>query len=211
MRTDAIRRNRLMVLAVLIPGTAAWAFNPQPEPPPQFGFDWRIEGFVDMLADTYVPTDNNMPFGLPRTIADDPDVDFSAGLIAGFDAPDSNGDMMPDDGLYEGHLMLFDLTIGDTMWDQTMDNAMPMIQVRNGLVIGLAFTYTDTMPSHPDLTFELPSSPGLWQAVDEVDGDSKGMIGGTYSLRDGIVPEPASLVGGLLGLVAIAGRRRRST
>ena len=75
---------------------------------------------------------------------------------------------------------------------------------------GVSVVITNTMPSHPDLSFMLPASPGQWEALDERDGYNAGSIMGTYVLRDGIVPEPPTLVLTAMGLLAFGRRRRRN-
>ena len=198
--------------AVLVLGLCgqAVAFNPQPEPP---GTRWRVEGFADLLATTMVMSDSEPPFGVDPSIVTDEEVDFSVGMIARFDAPDNEGDGHPDDGTYEVDLEYFLARIGNATWDQTMPSTGMQMKVEGGLVTGMAGIYTATIPAHPDLEFALPASPGAWTALDERDGVNLGTIGGTYSLRDGRTPEPATLglLGlGLAGLAASRRRRRRN-
>ncbi len=187
---------------VVVCGQAA-AFNPQPEPQ---GI-WRIEGFIDMFATAIEPGNSEPPFGIDPAIASDGQVDFSAGMIAMFDAPDIGADGKPDDGLYAGDVAYFRVQIGDTSWDETMPSTGFEFQVEGGLVTGASVVITGTMPSHPDLSFMMPSSPGTWEALDERGDHNAGSILGTYTLRDGIVPEPATL-GLLLGGLALLKRRR---
>lgn len=185
----------------------AVAFNPQPEPP---GDRWRIEGFADLLSTAMAVTDTDPPFGLNRAIVGDDVVDFSAGMIARFEAPDNNGDNLVDDGIYAGDLLYFRVKIGDTDWDEMIPNSGMLLKVERGVIVGLSFTICDTLADHPDLTFMFPASPGTWEALDKRDGINLGTISGIYELRDGIVPEPTTfgLLGGLLVLGALLLIRR---
>lgn len=181
------------------------AFNPQPGSPGQ----WRIEGFADLLATDMDMTDTVPPFGLAPVIVGDDMVDFSAAIIAMFDAPDNDGDTRPDDGIYAMDLRYFRVQIGDTSWDEMMPGTDTMLQVQGGIVIGIGMTLTITVDDHPDLMISLPTSPGTWEALDERDGTNLGTVSGTYSLRDGVVPEPATISVLGLGLIALAARRWR--
>jgi hypothetical protein len=208
-----VRRGRAAVViggVVLVLGLCgrAVAFNPQPGPQ---GTRWRIEGFADLLATTMETSDTVPPFGVDPAVVGDEEVDFSAGMIALFDAPDNEGDGRPDDGAYPADLQYFLAEIGDTTWDHTMPNGGLRLQVEGGLVAGVAVSLTDTMPAHPDLAFMLPASPGTWKAVDERNGLNLGTIEGTYTLRDGTVPEPATLALLGLGAAVVAARRRRAS
>jgi len=96
---------------------SAFAFNPQPEPPAE---QWGIEGFIDMTALTIEATGDAIPFGLDPAIIGDDQIDFHAGIIASFIAPDNDGDLKPDDGIYRASTRFFDVSIGDTHWDNSM-------------------------------------------------------------------------------------------
>jgi hypothetical protein len=85
-----------------------------------------------------------------------------------------------------------------------------MFQVAGGIVTGCSGRLTDTMPEHPDLSFALPASPGTWEALDERGRVNLGRVTGNYSLRDGAVPEPSTLVLLALGVVSLAWWRRRA-
>lgn len=194
---------------VLLMTSAAYA------PPPVSGYltpqqglpgEWSVEGYIDLSAVAINPTNAKMPFGVDPSITNGVFVDFSAGVMAMFTAPDGEGDGNADDGLYDASFDYFRLRIGDTMWDETMPGDL-QFQVVGGLVRGVRALITDTMPAHPDLSFELPTSPGTWKALDERDGVNHGTITGIYVLRDGVVPEPAGL--GLIGLALAAKRKRR--
>ena len=188
-----------MALLLVICGQAA-AFNPQRL--------WRIEGFVDLFVEDITQTGTEVPFGISPFIASDGVVDFSAGIIATFEAPDNDRDGKPDNGLYPVDMEYFRVQIGDTSWDETMPSTGMQFQIEGGLVTGIKGTYTPTMPAHPDLSFMLPASPGAWEALDERGSDNVGSLIGSYALRDGIIPEPATMallsIGGLMML-----RRRR--
>jgi len=157
-------------------------FNPQPEPPGM----WYTEGYIDMWSDAIDATGEETPFGIDPAIVGDGAVDFEAGVIARFNAP-TTADDKPADGVYDVVFEHFSVRIGDTTWDQTMPSSI-QFQVLGGVVIGCAGSYTVTMPEHPDLSFALPASPGTWAATDERDRVNLGVVTGTYSLRDGIVP-----------------------
>ena len=47
---------------------------------------------MDMFATAIEPGNNEPPFGIDPAIVSDGQVDFSAGIIASFDAPDDDGD-----------------------------------------------------------------------------------------------------------------------
>ena len=176
----------LSIASLLVLGGQAAGFNPQPEPPAS----WYVEGYIDMWAQAIDPTGAEMPFGIDPYIVGDAMLDFSAGVIARFDAPTAAAADKPVDGLYDADFEYFGLQIGDTTWDQTMPSAI-QFQVVGGVVNGSTGIYTDTLPAHPDLSFALPASPGSWVAQDKRDDVDLGVITGTYSLRDGeVLPDP---------------------
>jgi hypothetical protein len=146
-----------------------------------------------MLAETVQPANDGWPFRLDPVIVDDGQTDFSAGIVASFTGADRDYDGRPDDAVYTAELQYFRARIGDTDWDETMPHTEILVQVESGMVTGMAGNFTCTMPAHPDLEFWLPASPGSWEARDERDGHNAGSLAGTYSLRDGVIPEPASL------------------
>lgn len=191
-------------VALMLFNASAVAFNPQPEPP---GDLWRIEGFINLTTQEINPSGEAVPFGVDAAIAGDEIVDFQVGIIALFSAPDNTGDGKPDDGLYSPVLEYFRVQIGDTSWDETMPATELVFQLQRGSVIGLQGTLTDTMPAHPDLEFLLPTSPGLWIAIDERDGVDLGKIVGAYSLLDGEVTTRPQLtvVDGFVKLDAVPG------
>jgi hypothetical protein len=185
---------------------SALAFNPQPEPPAE---QWGIEGFIDMTALTIASAGDAIPFGLDPTIIGDDQIDFHAGIIASFIAPDNDGDLKPDDGIYMASTQFFDVFIGDTHWDHTLLAQDFDFQLQGGIVAGVSGWITDTMPSHPDLQFMFPSSPGEWMALDERDGNNLGTVSGTYTLRNAVVPEPSSLSLFGIGLLMLIRRRQK--
>ena len=134
-------------------------------------------------------------------------MDFSAGIIAWFDAP-STADDTPVDGLYDVEFEYLLLQIGDTSWDETMPGTI-MFQVADGIVVGCEGIVTHTMPLHPDLSFAPPASPATWQALDLRGDVNLGVVRGCYSLRDGIVPEPATACLLAIGALAMTRRRRK--
>jgi len=170
---------------------------------------WRIEGFVDLLTTAMDPSDTVPPFGVDPAIVGDGVVDFSLGIIATFDAPDVEGDNQPDDGAYAVDLQYLLVRIGNTTWDHTMPNTGVQFQIEGGAVTCLGGNITCTVPAHPDLELFMAASPGTWIALDERGADNLGTIEGTYSLRDGVTPEPATLALLGLGAVCLVARRRR--
>lgn len=180
------------------------AFNPQLEPQSD---TWLVEGFINMTALEISPTGAAMPFGVDRTIIGDNQIDFRVGIIARFTAADSTGDGKPDDGTYTPKIERFRVQIGNTGWDETMPNHNLNFQVQRGAVTGVSVMLTETMPSHPDLEFMFPASPGTWVAKDERDEDNVGTIFGSYALRDGeVINRPQiSVLDGFIKLDATQG------
>ncbi len=173
------------VAVLLCDCSPAVGFNPQPEPPAN---TWKVEGYIDMRPLEIIPTtDSAQPFSVDDSIIGDIEVKFHAAIIATFTAADHDGDLKPDDGFYRPTMRFFDVFIGNTHWDETMPSGDLEFQVQGGLVSGVRGTYTDTMPSHPDLKFMFPDSPGAWIATDERDGNNLGTISGSYALRDSVV------------------------
>lgn len=176
----------IVVLVLLCVGDSAVGFNPQPEPPAN---QWGIEGFIDMTALKTAPTGSTVPFGVDSEIIGDDLVDFHAGIRASFIAPDDDGDLKPDDGLYAATTEFFDVVIGDTQWSHTIISRDFDLQLDRGVVTSVRCVISGTLREHPDLEFTLASSFGNWIATDERYGDNLGTISGTYALRDAIVLE----------------------
>jgi len=193
------------IASVLVVCGPAAGFNPQPEPPGMPG-NWYVEGYADMWAEDFDQTSAAMPFGIDPNIVGDGVMDFSAGVVAWFDAP-STADDKPVDGMYDVVFEYLLVQIGDTSWDERMPGTI-QFQVVDGVVVGCDGALTLTMP-HPDLSFALPASPATWQAVDLRDDVNLGVVMGTYSLRDGIVPEPATACLLAIGALAMTRRRRK--
>ena len=184
---------------------AGGAFTPQQGLPGE----WHVEGYIDLSAEAINPTNAQMPFGVDPSITNGVFVDFSAGVMAMFAAPDADGDGKADDGLYDARLDYFRLRIGDTNWDETLPGNVEF-QVNGGLVMGVRGAISPTVHEHPDVSFALPASPGTWEALDERNGVNHGTITGIYVLRDGVVvPEPSSLSLLAMGGLALVRRRRR--
>lgn len=190
--------------AVLFASRPAAAFNPQPEPP---GDRWRVEGYIDMTAREIDPADTLTPFGVEPTIINDDEVDFHAGIIATFTAVDNTGDGSPDDGLYTPTMEYFYVQIGDTNWDATMPYRDLQFGVEAGLVASVQVVVTYTTP-HPDLAIFPPASPGTWLATDARGSVNLGTISGVYTLRDGVVPEPGTILLLAIGVCFLAWLRR---
>ena len=197
-----------LTAAVLLLGlcSQAVALSPQPEPPDS----WRIEGFIDISIETMARTGAEVPFGIDPAIVKDGQVDFSAGMIATFKAQSSTRSDTPDDGTYSAtSLPYFRATFGNTSWDETMFVDPMQITVEGGVVSHVAVLITDTRPQYPDLQFGLPDFPDQWLALDKRGTVDLGMIGGTYTLRDGVTPEPATLSLLAVGALALIRRKRK--
>ena len=214
-----MKRHVWLLSAGLVLLMTSAAYAPPFEPPligpfvsgfltPEQGLpgEWHVEGYVDLSAQTINPMNGLIPFGVDPAITNGVFVDFSAGVMAMFNAPDAEGDSKADDGLYDVSLDHFRLRIGDTMWDEMLPDSI-QFQVDGGLVVGVRGAISPTVREHPDVSFALPTSPGTWEALDERDDVNHGTITGVYLLRDGVVSEPASLP--LLGLGGLALVRRR--
>jgi hypothetical protein len=184
------------IAAVMLFGASrpALAFNPQPEPPGS----WSIEGFVDLTATEYEPTiPGSLPFGLSSGVLD-PGLQpaFSIALQGQFKAP---GDVGPTAGRYLGTFDVFRLQIGSAMWNTT-DAAALAFELMSGNT-HVYVTGNTMLANRPNLQLNLPASPGTWSALDVVGGAIRGRIGGTYTLRDGVVPEPSAVLLAAFGLV----------
>jgi PEP-CTERM motif-containing protein len=201
-RTIGISGAVISVTLLSVFAGQAGAFNPQPEPP---GDLWKVEGFIDLWTQVIDPTTEEMPFGIDQDIVGDSIVDFESEVIARFSAPITGGDQ-PADGVYDAVFEYFQVRIGNTTWDQTMPGSI-QFKLTDGVVTGWSGIYTDTMPEHPDLSFMFPASPGTWEALDERNDVNLGVVKGTYSLRDGTVPEPATGLLLMLGMAAMLLRR----
>lgn len=210
MTYQAVSKCACAVMAVVLVAGTAWGFNPQPEPPAYPGWDWMGMGFADLVATGWDRADTTDAFGIPESIVGGGGMaDFVAGMVVLFDAPDNTGSGTPDDGTYAGEFAYFDLRIGDTNWSHTLgDNAVD-VKVVGGIVVGLGCWITETLLAHPDFESFLPSSPATWIATDERNDVLTGHISGEYTLRDGIVPEPASAILLLIGSLAVLRRRHR--
>jgi hypothetical protein len=173
------------VAVMLAAAPQATAFNPQPEPPGS----WSIEGFIDLTASQYEESSpGSMPFGLTADILNQGQQPAFTIALRGVFAAD--GDVQPVPGRHDGILRTFDLEIGNAKW-----TAANVAGLAFELMPGNPHVYVTGMtadPGHQSLALFLPSSPGRWDAIDVVNGDVRGRIGGTYVLRDGVIPEPTT-------------------
>lgn len=190
-----VKRPWTVALLAISMATAGEAESASWQPVRIIGAGWEVAGQAELLVMEVLAEDDQTPFGLDPSLAADSRIDFRANVAATFDAPDNNGDRLPDDGDYAASLGLFRLRIGDTAWDEGQPANDVVIRVRGGVVIGAAFRITETLPAHPDLIFDLPASPGPWAAIDERDGVLVGTVTGIYQLpqvlfRDGFEAAP---------------------
>jgi hypothetical protein len=199
--THNLIRDTAIVAAVMFfaASVPALAFNPQPEPPGS----WSIEGFVDLTATEYQPTEpGSLPFGLSSEIlAPGLQPAFRIALRGRFKAA---GDDAPAAGRYPGTFDVFRLQIGNALWN-TQDAAALAFELMSGNT-HVYVTGNTMLANRANLQLNLPASQGTWFALDVVDGTIRGRIGGTYTLRDGVVPEPSAVLLAAFGLVW----RRRS-
>jgi hypothetical protein len=200
MTHNLIRGTTIVAAVILFAASRpALAFNPQPEPPGR----WSIEGYIDLTATEYEPTiPGSLPFGLSSGILDPGGQPaFTAAVRGQFSAP---GAASPPAGRYLGTFDVFRLQIGNAMWN-TKDAAALAFELMSGNT-HVYVTGNTMLSDRPNLQLNLPASPGTWSALDVVDGAIRGRIGGTYTLRDGVVPEPSAVLLAAFGLV----RRPRS-
>ena len=192
----------LGILLLLTTSTPVLGFNPQPQPPGS----WAIEGFVDLTVTEYVETSpGTRPFGLSSDIVNPAaQPAFSIALRGMFDVA---GTTSPPAGQHIGTLDVFNLRIGDTTWNADHASSL-LFEVLSGdqsvlVTGGISQEDHPTLQIgwQPDPTGLDPMGDRRWFAIDEVQGVSRGRIGGTYMTRDGIVPEPSSFTLATFGLI----------
>jgi hypothetical protein len=126
--------------------------------------------------------------------------EFQGSFQIVLDDPPPASEPVPD-GDYEGTFAAFELTIGDTGWDDGMPHGAPLVRFQDGVAIGVEVTFTDTLPEHPDWMLFMPASPGTWEALDDDGASNNGSITGTYAFAE---PASGTPTLGLWGIVAFA-------
>ena len=84
------------------------------------------------------------------------------------------------DGVQEGQFVSFNLTIGEVNWNESQPHRTPQFTLSPVGIEAFSVTLTDTMPTHPDLSFFLPQSPATWEVKDENDPTGMPIFGGNF-------------------------------
>jgi len=173
-----------------------------------------VDGTLTGLLVLTVETADAGAFGLAAGEA----TRFEARFEIQLDDPPAPGEPLPD-GDYGGSYTRFDLTIGNTSWDETMPHTEPIVRIVGGQGSAVSTDLTTTMPAHPDFSAFLGDPPAgvepSWLAFDEVGGIDNGSLTGTYTMETSTRLPALGGAGAALVIVGLAlapalARRRAS-